>query len=103
MSAKSATMTLQKAVELGEYDPEFLGTFAEWSTLSPHVQLQFIRQGLDNRRKQLLQQWAEINNALDFHLKPGLSTALDNIHKMLTKLEEDREKIYTEYSAKMVK
>lgn len=96
----TANMTLQKAVDLGEYNPEFLATFPEWHTLSPHVQLQFIRQGMDNRRKQLLAQWAEVNAALDFRLKPELKDALDNIHEQLRKIDNDREKIYLEYSSK---
>ena len=43
----SNSMTLQKAIELGEYDPEFLATFAEWHGLSRHIQFQYIRQVLD--------------------------------------------------------
>ena len=71
-SVRLPKMTLQGAVELGEYKPEYLATFPEWHTLSRHVQFQFIREGLDNRRKQLTVQWAEINNILDFRLKPHL-------------------------------
>ena len=77
--AASSDMTLQKAVELGEYKPEFLETFAEWHTLSSHVQLQYIRQGIDNRRKHLLTQWAEINNVLNFRLKPEMKATLTKI------------------------
>jgi hypothetical protein len=94
-------MTLQQAIELGEYDPDFLATFPEWHTFSPHVRLQYIRQGLDNRKKQLTLQWAEINNVLDFRLKPELQTALRNIEKQIKKLETDREKIYLDYSEKI--
>lgn len=94
----SSMMTLQKAVDLGEYDPEFLAKFSEWESLSRHVRLQFIRQGIDNRRKNLLMQWAELNNVLDFSTKPGIKTALRNVEKQLKKIEEDREKIYLEYS-----
>jgi hypothetical protein len=50
-AAASPGMTLLKAVELGEYKPEFLETFAEWHNLSSHVQLQYIRQAIDNRKK----------------------------------------------------
>lgn len=93
------SMTLQKAVDLGEYDPEYLAKFPEWKSLSKHVRLQFIRQGLDNRRKDLLMQWAELNNVLDFSLKPNIKIALRNIEKQLKKLENDRESIYLEYSS----
>lgn len=99
-SVKSSNMTLQKAIEYGEYRPEFLETFAEWHTLSPHVQLQFIRKGMENRRKHLLTEWAEINNVLDFRLKPHLKKALKNIEDQMRKLEDDREEIYLKYTSK---
>ncbi len=97
-SPKSQSMTLQKAVDLGEYDPEYLKTFPEWHLLSPHVQLQFIREGLDNRRRQLLMQWAEMDRAIDYRLKPHLQIAQKNVEKQLKKIEEDRERLYSEYS-----
>lgn len=74
-------MTLQKAVEFGEYDPDYLSTFPEWHTLSKHIQFQLIKTGLENRRKQLLIQYAQISNVLDFRLKPELKETLNNIHK----------------------
>ncbi len=91
-------MTLQKAVDMGEYDPEYLGTFAEWHTLSRHMQFQFVKQGLDNRRRQLWLQWAEVNNTPDFHLKPYLQTALENIEKQIKKLDNDWERLFLDYS-----
>ncbi|KKQ75164.1 MAG: hypothetical protein US96_C0016G0018 [Candidatus Woesebacteria bacterium GW2011_GWB1_38_5b] len=53
------------------------------------------------RQKQLVMQYAEINNVLDFRLKPELKEALNNIHKQLRKLDDDRERIYLEYSQKL--
>lgn len=94
----SGNMTLKEAVALGEYKPEFLATFPEWHTFSRHVQFQFIRQALDNRNKQLLTQWAEINNTIDFRLKPQMADALKNIQKQMKKLDADRDKLYFEYS-----
>ena len=91
-------MTLAQAVELGEYNPQYLSTFAEWHTLSRHVQFQYIRQALDNRNKHLIQQWAEIVNMLDFSKKPELADALQNIQKQIKDLDRDREKLYLEYS-----
>ncbi len=32
----ASSMTLQKAVDLGEYHPDFLANFPEWHTLSRH-------------------------------------------------------------------
>ena len=31
--AKKSTITLQQAIEFGEYNPKFLQNFAEWHTL----------------------------------------------------------------------
>jgi len=91
-------MTLEKAVELGEYDPKYLSIFPEWHTLSRHLQFQFIRRGLERRRQHLRVQWAEINNVLDFRLKPHLKDALLNIEKQLKELDKDEERLYLEYS-----
>lgn len=91
-------MTLQKAIDLGEYDPGFLVTFAEWHTFSHHIQFQYIRKALDNREKQLRVQWAEIVNFLDFRLKPHLKEALKNIERQMKIVERDRERLYMEYS-----
>lgn len=91
-------LTLQKAIDLGEYDPEFLGQFPEWHQLSRHIQFEYIRKALDNRNRQLITQWAEITNVLDFRLKPHLKEALRNIEKQLEHLKNDKEKLYIEYS-----
>lgn len=91
-------MTLDKAIELGEYNPAFLSTFAQWHTLSRHVQFQYIRKALDNRNQHLISQWAEIINMIDFSKKPELAEALKNIEKQIKELDRDREKLYLEYS-----
>jgi hypothetical protein len=96
--AKSYKMTLQKAVDMGEYDPKFLATFPEWHTLSRHVQFQFIRTAIENRRRHLVVQYAEINNILNFSKKPHLTDALRNIEKQLKLIESDREELFVEYS-----
>jgi hypothetical protein len=97
-SAAPTSMTLQEAINMGEYNPEYLSTYPEWHQFSKHTQLQYIRMALENRRKQLLMQWAEINNMLDFRLKPELQEALKNIEKQMKKLAEDREHLFLEYS-----
>lgn len=91
-------MTLQKAIELGEYKPKFLTQFPEWHTLSSHIQFEYIRKALINRNKQLITQWAEIANILDFRLKPHLRDALKNIEEQLESLKTDKEELYVEYS-----
>jgi hypothetical protein len=94
----TSTMTLSQAIQMGEYNPEYLATFPEWHQLSQHTQLQYLRMAMENRRKQLLTQWAEVNNLLDFRLKPELHETLRNIEAQLKKLENDRERIYVTYS-----
>lgn len=97
-SKTASDMTLQKAIEMGEYNPDYLATFPAWHELSRHMQFQYIREALDNRNRHLITQWAEINNMLDFRVKPHLAVALKNIEKQLKKLDRDREKLYLEYS-----
>ncbi len=99
-STKTASkMTLQKAVDMGEYNPDYLATFSEWHTLSSHIQFQYIRSAIENRRHHLLSQWAEVSNILDFSKKPELSEALKNIEKQLKLIESDREELFVKYSS----
>lgn len=97
-SSRSTSMTLQKAIDMGEYHPDFLAQFPEWHTYTRHVQFEYIRKAIENRNEQLIRQWAEITNILDFRLKPHLKDALKNIEKQLQKLGEEKEKLYVEYS-----
>lgn len=96
--SKSLKMTLQKAIDMGEYNPDYLGKFSEWGALSRHVQFQHIRTAIENRRKHLLTQWAEVSTILDFSKKPELAEALKNIEIQLREIEDDREKLFIEYS-----
>lgn len=91
-------ITLEKAIDMGEYDPDFLATFPEWLSLSRHVQWVMIRQGLKNRTVQLRVNWAEVVNQPDFSKKPYLKVALRNIEGQLKKLQTDEEKLQVEYS-----
>jgi hypothetical protein len=94
----SPLMTLQKAIELGEYNPEYLATFEEWHTFSKHTQFQLIEQAIENRDRQLIQQWAKISNTLNFSKKPQLQQVLRNIEGQRKLLQEDKEKLFLEYS-----
>lgn len=98
--AKSG-LTLQQAIEFGEYDPKYLANFAEWHNLSVHVQWQLVRKALNNRHSQLITQYAELNNALDLRLKPDVQEAMKNVEKQLKIFEKDREELYVEYSQKL--
>ena len=95
----ASTMTLQQAIDMGEYDPQYLANYPEWHQLSKHAQLQYIRKAQDNRDQQLITQWAEINNVIDFRNKPELKKALMNIEVQMKKVDADRERLYLEYSS----
>lgn len=96
--ASTDDITLQKAVDMGEYKPDYLATFPQWHKMSRIMQWEMIRTGIKNRRKLLSVHWAEINNQFDFSTKPHLKVALNNIDNQLTKLREDEEKYQVEYS-----
>lgn len=96
----STSITLQQAIEFGEYQPEYLANFAEWHTLSTHIQWQLIRKALDIRHKQLITQYAELNNALNLSKKPHVQNAMRLVERQLEQLMQDQEDLYVEYSNK---
>jgi hypothetical protein len=100
-SPKKSNITLQEAIDFGEYDPKALANFAEWHDLSPHIQWQLIRKALEIRHKQLITQYAELNNVLDLSKKPHIREAMRSVEKQLSKLMEDKEALYVEYSNKI--
>ncbi|MBI4137549.1 hypothetical protein HY469_05810 [Candidatus Roizmanbacteria bacterium] len=95
---KIGKMTLQQAIDLGEYRPEYLANFAEWHTLSVYVQFQLIRKALEIRHRQLITQYAELNNVLDLRTKPHVQHAIKNVEKQLRMFEQDREELFVRYS-----
>lgn len=96
--SQSSNMTLKDAVNLGEYDPDYLANFSEWHTLTRHIQFQMIRRALDIRERQLAVQWAEVNNVINFSKKPHLKKALENIEAQKKSLMGDKERLYLEYT-----
>lgn len=96
-----ASISLQQAIDFGEYDPQALANFSEWHTLSGHIQWQLIRKALDVRQRQLISQYAELNNVLCYSKKPNIHEACKSVEKQLQVLAKDREKLYAEYSEKM--
>lgn len=98
--AKS-NLTLNQVIEFGEYDPKALSNFVEWHSLSSHIQWQLIRKALEVRHRQLVTQYAELNNALDLSKKPHIREAMRSVEKQLSKLTEDKEELYVEYSNKI--
>ena len=90
-------MTLEKAVEMGEYDPKFLSTFPEWASFTDNIRWHYIRQAIQNRRNFLLLNWAETNNVLDLSLKPEMKQVLDRIMDQVKILNKDEEKLRLEF------
>lgn len=99
--SKKSTMTLEKAVDMGEYDPTYLATFPEWATFSNNIRFNYIRKGIKNRRRFLQLNWAETFNVIDFSSKPELQTVLNNIQSKLAELLKDEERLRLEYSSKL--
>lgn len=97
-SSKSGSMTLQKAIDLGEYNPDYLANFAEWHRLSTFTQFQLIRRALEIRHSQLITQYSELNNVLDFSKKPHVQQAVKNVEKQLRIFESEREDLFVRYS-----
>lgn len=91
-------ISFEKAIELGEYDPEYLAQFSQWATFSKHIQYQYIREALINRRKHLRLQWAELNNQLDYRLKPYLQEAKKKVEQALQNLNDEEERLIVEYA-----
>jgi len=100
-SSNKTDITLQQAVDFGEYDPSFLANFAQWHSLSIHIQWQLIRKALDNRQRQLITQYAELNNVLCFSKKPNIHEACKRVEEQLANLSQDKERLYIEYSNKI--
>lgn len=96
-----STLTLQQAIDFGEYDPKSLANFSEWHTLSIHIQWQLIRKALDIRYRQLVTQYAELSTALDFSKKPEVAKACHNVERQIKNLASEKEQLYIEYSGKM--
>ncbi len=94
----SGKITLLRAVELGEYDPEILSRFPDWQLLGRHSQFQLVRKALANRDLQLRSEWADINNQLNFSKKPFLHTALKNVEKQIEHLRLEEDRMYIEFT-----
>ena len=83
---------------MGEYHPEYLANFAEWHSLSVYMQFQMIRRALENRHRQLITQYAELNNVLDLRNKPHVHQAIKNVERQLRIFEDEREELFVKYS-----
>ncbi|MFZ2153577.1 MAG: hypothetical protein WAV41_06030 [Microgenomates group bacterium] len=100
-SAKVNHMTLERAIELGEYDEKFLETFRDWADLSQNIRFNYILRAIKNRRQFLRLNYAETFNVLDYSQKPELKNVLEAINKRLIELQLEEEKIRVEYSSRL--
>ena len=96
---QNESVSLKEAIEMGEYDPKYLQSFAEWQKMSKNMQWQMIRKALKNRQRLLRLNYAEIFNQLDFSKKPELKIAMENIQKQIENLQKDEEGLQLEYSS----
>lgn len=92
-------MTFEEAIQMGEYKPEFLAKFPEWQTYGHHVQFEYISKAIANRKRQLMQKWAEAVNFTNQSTIPDLQKKIaSNIFDQVRQLGEEKEKLYLEYS-----
>jgi len=94
-------MTLEKAIELGEYSEDYLSTFPEWHNLSDNIRFNYILKAIKNRRQFLRMNYAETFNVLDYSMKPKLKEVLEAINKRLTELQKEEEQYRIKYSSKL--
>lgn len=90
-------MTFEEAIRLGEYKPEILAQFPEWTALSRHAQWEYIAKAIANRKRQLMDKWAEVINFTTCTPETKKQMA-DNIFAQIAKLEEEKERLYYQYS-----
>jgi hypothetical protein len=94
----TSAMTLQRAVQLGEYQPDYLSRFPEWVTMSRYVQLRFIREGMRSRKPQLMTQYAVLFNVLHFSEKTAeLEPKLNHILDLVKQVDADEEYYLSQY------
>ncbi len=91
-------LNLQKAIELGEYDPEYLERFPEWHELTRHAQFEMVKKAIENRDAQIWRHYSELNNVLDFRDKPHIKPAMDRLVEQHKKLMEEQEKLFVKYA-----
>lgn len=94
-------MTLEKAIELGEYNEDYLSTFPEWQKLSDNIRFNYLIKAIKNRRQFLRLNYAETFNVLDFSKKPELAEVLNKINSRLIELQKEEENYRIKYSTKL--
>ncbi len=97
-SHSTSFITFKEAIELGKYEPHFLSQFPEWEDFDAQIQYQYVIQAIQNRRRQLRQQWATLANQLNFSEKPHLKEAQHKVEKAMKDLSADEERLIVLYA-----
>lgn len=92
------TLSLKDVIALGEFEPKVLAKYSEWEKLSNYARFELIRQGLENRRKQLFKKWSEVVNFIGDSPTSDRQETKENIERQLQDLRADKERLYNEYS-----
>lgn len=82
MLSNQPSISFKEAIELGKYQEEYLSQFKEWAELDRQLQYRYIRQALNNRRRQLRVDWALLANQPNFSIKPHLQDAQKKFRKL---------------------
>jgi len=94
-------MILERAIDLGECDEDFLSTFPEWQKLSNNIRFNYLLKVIKNHRQFLRLNYAETFNFLDFSQKPELAEVLNKINSRLIELQKEEENYRVKYSSKL--
>lgn len=92
------SFNLKEAINLGEFEPEVLEKYPEWEKLSNYARFEMVRQGLENRRRQLFKKWGEVVNFTGDFPNASRQETKENIERQLEALRADKERLYNEYS-----
>lgn len=98
MNETTSPLTFKESIQLGKYDETYLSQYQEWVDMDDHLRFQFISQALQNRRRQLRIQWANLANQMDFSKKPYLTEAQQKVEQALRDLSDDEEKLMVKYA-----
>ncbi len=92
------TLTLEKVIALGEFEPEVLAKYPEWEKLSNSARFEMIRQGLEKRRQRLFNMWCDVVNFIGDFPQADRQETRENLERQLQTLRADKERLYNEYS-----
>ena len=96
---KKTSLTFSKAIELGEYEPNFLEQFPEFSELTRPSQYEYVKKAIENRIKHIWVHWSELANLPDMSIKPQIRKAMEKLEQQHKKVMADKERLYIEFAS----